>query len=323
MISFIIIGRNEGWKLIKCFGSVFETIKHNKLNEYEVIYVDSNSTDSSIDIAKDFKEVKIYKLVSGYNAAVARNIGAEKASGENLFFIDGDMEIIADFLPLIFNEREGLLYNFVSGQFIEYYYDLNDNYIDKKEYHAMNDKDQYEATTGGLFCIKKDVWLSVGGMKTKYKRSQDLDFGLRLAKKGVKLLRKKEIMARHHTMYHLEKYTTFKILPNYYQLYSRSLLYRDHMLNQSIIRIILRNDYTMVLLIICSILSFSMINYLPFSFYILTIIIRSIINANRKINVILKLVVHYIYRDIISILGFILFFPSKINDSDIKYIKIR
>jgi glycosyltransferase involved in cell wall biosynthesis len=322
MISFIIIGRNEGWKLEKCFESVFQNIIFNKINDYEVLYIDSNSNDNSIANAKSFKEIKIYKLISGYNAAVARNLGAEKARGENLFFLDGDMEIIADFLPLIYNEREGLLYNFVSGQFIDYNYDLNGNYINKKEYHRMNGKDQFEVTTGGLFCIKKDVWLSVGGMKTKYKRCQDLDFGLRLAKKGVKLLRKKEIMAKHHTMHHLEKYTVFKILPNHHLCYSKSLLYRDHMLIKSIIRIILRNDYTMVLLIICGLLSFSIINYLPFYFYILTIIIRSIINANRKINVILKLVVHYIYRDIMSILGFILFFPSKINDSDIKYIKI-
>ena len=32
MFSFIIIGRNVGWKLTKCFKSVFKTIEYNNLN---------------------------------------------------------------------------------------------------------------------------------------------------------------------------------------------------------------------------------------------------------------------------------------------------
>ena len=52
MISFIVIGRNEGWKLTKCFESIYDTINYNKLINYEIIYVDSASTDDSIDRQK-------------------------------------------------------------------------------------------------------------------------------------------------------------------------------------------------------------------------------------------------------------------------------
>ena len=89
MISFIIIGRNEGQKLTKCFESVLNTIEFNSLRDYEVIYVDSNSTDDSIERAKKFNNIKIFRLTRDVNAAIARNLGVEKSKGDVLFFILG------------------------------------------------------------------------------------------------------------------------------------------------------------------------------------------------------------------------------------------
>jgi len=40
MISFIVIGKNEGWKLTKCFESIFNTVAYNQVMNYELIYVD-------------------------------------------------------------------------------------------------------------------------------------------------------------------------------------------------------------------------------------------------------------------------------------------
>ena len=56
---------------------------------------------------KNFNEVKIYIITGKFNAAIARNIGAKEAKGD-VFFIDGDMEILPDFLPLVYNEKWGL-----------------------------------------------------------------------------------------------------------------------------------------------------------------------------------------------------------------------
>ena len=36
-----------------------------------------------------------------------------------------------------------------------------------------------------IFFIERDLWFSVNGMKTKYRRSQDIDFGLRLASNNI------------------------------------------------------------------------------------------------------------------------------------------
>jgi len=98
MISFIIIGRNESWKLTKCIESVFDTAKYSSLEDYEVLYVDSQSTDNSIELVNEFNGINVFLIKGECNAAIARNIGAVEAKGDILFFIDGDMEIIPSFL---------------------------------------------------------------------------------------------------------------------------------------------------------------------------------------------------------------------------------
>ena len=92
-ISFIVIGRDEAQHISNCLKSIYNTIEQNDIFNYEVIYIDSNSRDESINIVKTFINTKIYKISGKINSAIARNLGAEKSNGEILVFIDGDMEI--------------------------------------------------------------------------------------------------------------------------------------------------------------------------------------------------------------------------------------
>jgi len=132
MISYIIIGRNEGWKLTKCLKSVFDTIEYNKLRDAEVIYVDSKSTDDSIERAKTFAKVKIFRITGVCNAAIARNIGAKEAKGNILFFIDGDMEIDKNFIKQAIVNNQ-LKHDCVTGHLDDYLYDINGNYLGIKK----------------------------------------------------------------------------------------------------------------------------------------------------------------------------------------------
>jgi glycosyltransferase involved in cell wall biosynthesis len=204
MISFIIIGRNEGWKLPLCLKSVFLTIKENNLKNYEVIYIDSNSTDNSIENAKILSEIKIIQLTGEVNAAIARNVGAKESKGDVLFFIDGDMELFPEFLSFVYSEQDGLKCDFVSGNWVNINYDTNDKLL-SEEIQFKIDRDIIEQTTGGLFLIKGNIWNSIGGMRIIFRKSQDIDLGLRLAKARVFLFRKKEIAAKHHTVADLDK----------------------------------------------------------------------------------------------------------------------
>jgi glycosyltransferase involved in cell wall biosynthesis len=150
MISFIVIGRNEGWKLTKCLESVFQTIKQNALSKYEVIYVDSKSTDDSIVRAKRFEETKIFQLTGDFNAAIARNIAANNSSGEILFFLDGNIELKPFNFQIITDDYYQLKYNYLVGFLDDVNYTSDWKYINQTPRSYKTDiKDQQVTTVGG------------------------------------------------------------------------------------------------------------------------------------------------------------------------------
>lgn len=320
MISFIIIGRNEGWKLTKCIVSVFKTIKHNKLNDYEVIYVDSKSTDDSIERVRKFQDVKIFKITGEYNAAIARNIGAKEANGDALFFIDGDMELIPDFLSVVYNRDKGLISSFVSGHWINYYYSNDWKFLSKESFIEKR-SDSYESVTGGLFLINMETWEIVGGMRNKYKKSQDIDLGLRLQKYNISLLRKREIAAKHHTIHYFEKKRMWHELINGTYFYSKSIIYRDHCFNKSVYKMLIRNDYTLILLIFLLIYFLFSHNFYIFGTYFLSLLLRALFRS-KKIDFHTTLIfLFFALRDIFTILGWFFFWPR--GKHDICYEEIK
>jgi len=320
MISFIIIGRNEGWKLTKCLQSVFQTIKQNLLSKYEVIYVDSKSTDDSIERAKKFQNLKIFQLTGDINAAIARNIGAKESNGEVLFFIDGDMEIIPEYLELVYSEKAGLFHDFVSGQFMDYNYDINKNLTNKKFYHKISKDGNKDFVVGGLFIIKKYFWKLVGGMKNHLKRSQDIDFGLRLAQKGVFLIRKNELLARHHTISYSDDNRIWADILKGNQMY-RSLLLRENIFNYFQWKLFVRENYTFLAMVTLIFISFIIKSVLVLFLYLVLVIVRAFKKRPKSLKNILNISFYFIVRDISVALSFMLFWPKK--NKDINYINIK
>ena len=303
MISFIIIGRNESWKLTKCFESVFKTIEYNQLNEHEVIYVDSQSTDDSVDRALRFQDVRIFKITGDINAALARNVGAVNATGETLFFIDGDMEIKPDFLHYVFDPTKGFKNKFISGQHYDIVYDKNGKILVEGPYYNNLTVEVKATDIGGLFIISKHIWELGGGMRESFSRSQDIDFSLRLGMKNIFCVRHPELMATHHTIHYKGKTEKWYYLFKGYELYSRSLLYRKNLFNRYMYKRLFRNDYTVLILLLgtCFFDLWGMIIYLS------TIFIKSVKKSSSKL--ILDDILYFISRDIITIIGFILFWP--------------
>jgi len=65
--------------------------------KYEVIIVDDGSTDSTMNLASKFKWVKFFRQ-KHKGPAAARNLGAENAKGDYLYFIDSDVILEKDSL---------------------------------------------------------------------------------------------------------------------------------------------------------------------------------------------------------------------------------
>ncbi len=95
-VSVIIVGRNEAQNIKFCLSSVFKNT-YNYEN-YEIIYIDDNSTDDSLEVLKTFNQsnFKFYELTdfenSGQNSYKKAGIklGIQKSKGEILLFTDAD-----------------------------------------------------------------------------------------------------------------------------------------------------------------------------------------------------------------------------------------
>lgn len=94
MVSVIIPVYNEEKTVKECLASLaVQTYKN-----VEIIVIDDGSTDSSIlkikkQIAKIHSKNKKYKIIhqNHFGPAVARNLGASRAKGDILVFVDADM----------------------------------------------------------------------------------------------------------------------------------------------------------------------------------------------------------------------------------------
>lgn len=91
-VDAVVIGRNEGARLQACIMSL-------ALQVDRVIYVDSGSTDGSVDLARTLgAEVVQLEMTQPFTAARARNAGLARVRGGYVQFVDGDCVVDADWV---------------------------------------------------------------------------------------------------------------------------------------------------------------------------------------------------------------------------------
>ena len=81
-ISFAIIGHNEAGFLSDCFESIKDIA-------YEIVYVDCESKDESVEIAKKFN-AKIFFKKNDFNLNVNKQFAIDNCTGNWIFYIDPD-----------------------------------------------------------------------------------------------------------------------------------------------------------------------------------------------------------------------------------------
>ena len=96
-VGVVVIGRNEGERLRQCLASVTRP-------GCCVVYVDSGSTDGSVDLARTMgAEVVELASADGFTAARAQNVGFERllncdANVKFVQFVDGDCVVDAGWI---------------------------------------------------------------------------------------------------------------------------------------------------------------------------------------------------------------------------------
>jgi len=309
LISFIIIGRNEEKNIKRCVEGIYKGIEAAGIETYEIIYVDSKSTDRSIEVAAQFPEVRIFSITGGCNAAVGRNTGAKQATGRVLFFVDADMEIYPEFLVNAWDGEAGTIKgDIIAGQWL----DIVEPEPEKRK--------SSKVFPGGTFLIRREVWESVDGMRTRFKTGEESDLGLRLMKKGYRVIRKDEFIVKHFTVPYLGKARIWKAIWSKAVFYSRCVMLRNHLFDKNMYRLLWSIDKTFILFTLALIASFI---YLPaglalWGAYLVAVLLRA--RKNRRGLSFPEMTAYYIVSDTLNLVYFFTFFPPEIK---LEYVPVR
>jgi len=184
-VSIIIITYNGKQLLEKCLESLFKI----NYNNFEVIIVDNNSTDNTIEfITKNYPSIIIIKLDSNKGFAEPNNIGTKTAKGEYFLFLNNDTVVTPNFISSMIEVMEldrtiGICQSLLlkpdgsldsSGDFID---KLGVVYNSKTK---SNEIREISSARGASMLIHKELFEKLGGFdETFFVSFEDVDLGWR------------------------------------------------------------------------------------------------------------------------------------------------
>ena len=218
-ISIIIVNYKVKEYIIPCIESIY---KHtSKSLRYEILVIDNNSNDGSIDAIKSqFSEVKIYENTENIGFSKAVNQGAETAIGKYIFILNPDTKLIEDSISILFTFLEknetvavvGPALVTESGIKQQSYWKeptlintiLSIYHLDflnyKKNYrNEIGDKTiLVDAISGGAFFVQRDVFQNLNGYHPNLFWMEDIDFCTKVRKLDNKIIYYPETKIIHY-----------------------------------------------------------------------------------------------------------------------------
>ena len=207
-ISIIIVNYNVIELLLNCINSIYSN--NTSTLEIEIILVDNNSTDGSVDVvALRFPEVHI--ITNKFNAGfpAANNQGIKIARGEFIFLLNPDTEILDDAIEKLmqFVEAQNTLClvtpkllnsDFTVQKSIQRFITVKEiiaelfflhDYMDKRKGYFQNLKRneiiKVEALSGAAIMMKKEVIDKIGTLDVDLFWTEDMEFCYRANLHGI------------------------------------------------------------------------------------------------------------------------------------------
>lgn len=184
-VGVVIIGRNEGSRLITCLESLTEFIPR-------VVYVDSASTDNSLLEAKNRgAHVVSLDMTQAFTAARARNAGFDAITllfPEIKFvqFVDGDCEVLEGWI------QQALLFLESNPQIAVVNGVLNERFPNNSIYNFLCDI-EWKVTAGEIkYCggnamMRAEAFANMGGFLPNLIAGEEPELCVRLRQNGWKI----------------------------------------------------------------------------------------------------------------------------------------
>lgn len=166
-VSVVIPVFNAEEYIDKCLNSVI----NQSLKEIEIICVDDNSSDNSLDILYKFaaidERIKIISLNENHGQGFARNIGITQAKGEYLSFVDVDDWIDENTFKSAYDCAKKNNLDMVIFKLINY--DIDSKEVYETNYYNMNFLNNEKDIFNYKNLLNKTFSISVGPVNKIYK----------------------------------------------------------------------------------------------------------------------------------------------------------
>ena len=245
-ISIILVNYNGADVLIDCLNSLERFIPKEN---YEIVIVDNNSQDNSVDILNDkFPHVKLIKLPKNVGFGAGNNAGAKLAKGEFLFLLNTDTILTNNILPHLIelisaNPDVGIIgpkLLFPDGSFqISFSPEisikgefaarkLHKDAENKSNLHIIEqdfqDIQEVDIVVGAAFFIRADLFNLLGGFDEKFfMYFEESDLCQRVRNEGYKIL-----YTPYVSLIHIRGHSVNKISSKMAVEYRRSQIYYYH-----------------------------------------------------------------------------------------------
>ncbi len=193
LLSVVVIGRNEGDRLGRCFDSI--TAMERSGFELEVIYVDSGSSDHSLALAERARIKVVALQPEKPSAALARNAGWRMAAGELILFLDGDTILHPHFVA-------ASLPSFQAREVAVVWGHRRELFPRRSIYNRVLDLDWIYKPGWSLFCggdalVRRSVLLATGGFDERLIAGEEPELCRRILGLGLKILHVDHPMTGH------------------------------------------------------------------------------------------------------------------------------
>lgn len=189
-VDAVVIGRNEGARLRSCLMSLMPQVAR-------VIYVDSGSSDGSVDVAASLgATVVTLDMTQPFTAARARNAGLAKVDARFVQFVDGDCKVQPEWIAtaLAFADRHPAA-AVICGR-------RRERFPDASVYNRLCDREWNTPigpakACGGDALMRTDAVRAVGGYRDDLIAGEEPELCLRLVQNGGQVWRIDAEMTLH------------------------------------------------------------------------------------------------------------------------------
>ena len=171
-------------------GKLLQSLVDQTFKDFEVIVVDGNSVDKTVEIIETFKDKLDIRALKAEKRGVScqRNFAAANAKADRLIFFDADVNPEPTFIEKV--------NAYISTNDVDILTSWNIPISDKKTdeflYWVFNQfyleplKHRFPAAVGTFIYVKKSSFDCVGGFQEEINLAEDFDLVRRMFKKGFK-----------------------------------------------------------------------------------------------------------------------------------------